>query len=347
MSYDLRSALGWITVIGVSVAVLSYVLSLAVTGATIAAGQYGPQLQSITRPLILWAFMVGFLTPPANAAVIIAGCLIIYAICFVKATKANGGFLAGLRLLSSGSKPKVLPNWLTVMPLLASALLVIDLLLSLLQDLFGVNTGSLGTTDPTVLLPSLALAPIAEEIGFRMSALWLFVTASIAFGLGRRIAQGFKMSISGQLGLVFSAFISPGYAKERAGLPSIRTNGLNGISTAEWIGLVITSVIFGLYHVLGGSGWGPGKFLTSALSGFALGIVYLAYGAYANILLHWFFDLYFSIFLYNGISGVLGIFGDLTSLGALALGVWGIFVGIHWLTRPKDRLAIPNMWQVV
>jgi hypothetical protein len=329
MSYDLRSALGWITAIAVTISVFSYILSLIVGTLLISTTTLGGQLHVLTQLFPFWALMLG-IGLEANSLLIVSVSLVIFAVCFLKAATSNGGFISGLRVLTSGITPRTLPNWLTVMPLLASAILLIDLLLTLLQSSAGVPTGMLPTTDPTQLIPLLAFAPIAEEIGFRISVIGLVVGILVAVSLGRSIAGGIRMPISHQLITFFSAFLSPGNAKERIGLPSIRTHGFKGISIVEWIFVILTSVIFGAYHVFGG-GWGPGKFLTAALSGFALALVYLAYGAFADILLHWFFDMYLTVFAYyNGLNGFFGIFGDLATLGALALGVWGIIVGIYW-----------------
>ncbi len=343
MSYDLRSALGWITAIAVVTSVFSYILSLIVSAALLTTTPLGGQLHVLPQQFILWAFMLG-IGLVANSLLIVSICLVIFAVCFLKAASANGGFLSGLRSLTSGATPRGLPNWLSVMPLLASAILLIDLLLTLLQDLFGVSTGMLPTSDPTILIPSLALAPIAEEIGFRISVLGLVAGILVAIKFGKNIAGGTSIKTINQLAIFFSAFLSPGYAKEKVGLPSIRTAGLKGISISEWVLLFITSIIFGLYHILGGGGWGPGKFLTAALSGFALGFVYLAYGAYADILLHWFFDLNFYAFYVFGQSssfnGVFATFGDLATLGALALGVWGIIVGIYWFARRNQSAVV-------
>jgi hypothetical protein len=339
MSYDLRSALGWITVIAVIISVFSYMLSLIVTAAALTTTQLGGQLHVLTQEFLLWALMLG-IGVFANSLLVVAICLVIFTVCFVKAANANGGFLSGLRTLSSGATPRVLPNWLAVMPLLASALLLIVFLLTLLQDLFGVSTGMLPTNDPTVLVPSLALAPIAEEIGFRISVLGLVVGILVAIKFGRNIANGSIVKSLPELGIFFSAFLSPGYAKEKVGLPSVRTSGFKGISIPEWIFLFLTSIIFGAYHVFGG-GWGPGKFLSAALSGFALGFVYLAYGAYADILLHWFFDLnFYAFYQYPAFNGAFSTFGDLATLGALALGIWGIIVGTYWFAKRKQTPII-------
>src|SRR5260370_7883151 len=108
---------------------------------------------------------------------------------------------------------------------------------------------------------------------------------------------------------ILAAFLSPGYAKEQAGLPSVRTSGLKGISKAEWVALLFTSLVFGAYHIISGAGWGPGKFLTPALSGFVLAIVYLSYGAYSPIFFPWFSNSYpYPYTTYTSLSHPFSIF---------------------------------------
>ncbi len=347
MSYELRSALGWITVIAVVISVLSYAISFIVSAALITATPLGGQLHVLTQIFPFWILMLG-IGLQTNSLLLVSISLVVFAVCFVKAADANGGFFSSLRQLTSRTTPRTLPNWLAVMPLLASAILVIDLLLTLAQSIGGVPTGSLPVTAPSSLIPLLAFAPVAEEIGFRISVIGLVVGILVAVKFGNRIAEGSRATITHQVVIFFSAFLSPGYAKEKVGLPSIRTAGFKGISIPEWIFVILTSIIFGAYHVLGG-GWGPGKFLTAALSGFALALVYLAYGAFADILLHWFFDMYLTVFAYYpGFNGFFGLFGDLATLGALALGVWGIIVGIYWTIswrNTRTRPPAPQFWQ--
>ncbi len=88
--------------------------------------------------------------------------------------------------------------------------------------------------------------------------------------------------------------------------------------------------------------------LTASLSGFVLALTYMAYGPYADILLHWFFNFYLYVFsVYTGFNGAFVIFGDLAVLGTLALGVWGIIVGVKWsLERKSQPNAVVAFGQV-
>jgi membrane protease YdiL (CAAX protease family) len=84
--------------------------------------------------------------------------------------------------------------------------------------------------------------------------------------------------------------------KELLNLRTIRENGVRGVSWFEWVTLAVTSGAFGAAHFLYGGGWEIGKISTATISGLALGFAYLRYGAYAPILLHWFFNYYFGTF---------------------------------------------------
>ena len=349
MGYDVRAALGWITVIAVFISVITYLLSLGVGFALVTTTQLGSQLQGLTGSLAIEAFLLIIPTSlTANGLLLVVISLIVFVGCFAKAATSNGGFLSGLRILSSGSRPRTLPNWLAVMPLLGSSLFVVVVVLTLIQNVGGVSTGSLNTNNPAILFASLTLSPIAEEIGFRISAIGPVVAILVAIGISRISTTEMRRPAQNPIIVVMAAFLSPGYAKEQAGLPSVRTSGLKGISIAEWVALLFTSLVFGAYHIISGAGWGPGKFLTAALSGFVLGIVYLSYGAYADILLHWFFNFYlYTYSVYTGLNGAFVTFGDLAALGTLALGVWGIIIGIKWMMERKPQPVAPTPFNYV
>lgn len=342
MSYPRRSAVGWITVFAVVVSIATYVLSLVIGVVVIASTDLGGQLANLTGQLLIEAFLLIFPTPLyANGLWLVILSLAVFVVCFIKAATANGGVPSGIRLLLSGSRPRALPNWLTIMPLVGSALFVIVVVLTLIQSTAGVSTGNLtcppgtpsGVCDAE-LFAGITTAPLAEEIGFRLTPIGLAVGILVVARLRRHVAQGAKMTVSRRVALFFTAFISPGSAKEKSGLPSIRTSGRKGITTIEWVLLLFTSGVFGAYHVFGGGGWGPGKFLSAALSGFVLGVVYLAYGAFADILLHWFFNFYFYVFAIYSLT-----LADLVTLGALALGAWGIIIGVYWLAKKPSTDA--------
>src|SRR5207253_6868740 len=108
------------------------------------------------------------------------------------------------------------------MPLLSSSLLIVTVLLSILLNSSGVSVGSLPATTPEELFASVAYAPVAEEVGFRITPIGLLIVIRTLVPLhrGRGLTRAGPMTVAGRIAL---AFFSPDRAKEDAGLPSIGT----------------------------------------------------------------------------------------------------------------------------
>ncbi|OLB71963.1 hypothetical protein AUI06_02305 [archaeon 13_2_20CM_2_52_21] len=346
MSQAPRSIPGILTAIVIGFVVLTYALSFIVAATAIFTTQLGPDLFGLNGFLPLEIFLLfipGVL--PANALGLVAAFMPIFAICFWAAAKDRGGFLSSLAALTRKAKPLTSPNWLVVMPLISSFLLVLTAILSISLNSAGVPVGSL-PQNGAELFAGVTFAPVAEEIGFRITPVGLVVVIRTLLPLHR--GRGFRSAgVAIVAKRILVALISPDRAKEAAGLPSIGTRGWRGIHWAEWILLIVSSAWFGVLHSLSGGGWGPGKALPAALTGLALGVVYLWYGAYANVLVHWFFDFYnITIFgaLLGGAESV--ILADLTVLASLFLAVAAFVYGIRWLKPERALVAQPTMIQM-
>ncbi len=332
MSGALRT-LGIVTAGAVSISVLTYLLALAIGLAVVSATQLGPDLLGLTGFLPIEAFTLFIPTfLPTNLLILVDVCLIIYSACFWAAARGKGGFVASLRTVSNGAKPRGIPNWLVAMPLVSSTLLIIVLILTYSLNAAGIPSGTLNEKDASLLFANLTYSPIAEEVGFRITTLGLLVGIRAIWHYSRSNS----VSASKVARTILSALLSPERAKENTGLQSIGNSSWRGIHWTEWILLLFTSSVFGIDHVTSGAGWGPGKALTAGLSGFILGIVYLGYGAYADILLHWFFNFYFEAFIIGAaFSGIITALGDLAALLTFAVGALGFLVGIVWLVVKK------------
>ncbi len=341
MSQPTRSIPGIIAAIVIAFVLLTYGLSFLIASLAIIATQLGDNLLSLNGFLPLEAFLL--IIPrifPANGLALVVAFMLIFVLCFWAATKDRGGFISSFVALTRKAKPTTTPNWLVVMPLISSFLLLLILILSISLSSAGVPVGNPPTSDPADLFASVTFAPVAEEIGFRITAIGVVVAIRTLLPLyrGRGLANAGVTTVATR---IMVALLSPDRAKESAGLPSIGTRGWRGIHWSEWTLITISSSWFGLAHPLSDSSWGPGKAFTAGLSGLALGLVYLWYGAYANILLHWFFDFYnFTIF---GAGRLLGgtypnILAGLAILASLFLGVAGFVYGIRWL-KPEKRGA--------
>jgi len=185
------------------------------------------------------------------------------------------------------------------MPIIAIMLYATVFLITDLQDLFRIPTGAIPTpktdTEYFDLYLNLSYASIIEEIGFRITPIGTLLLVQLFFVQSERSAV--TVSFKQRLELFLASFLYPDRAKRMAGVKNVAVNGIrDGISRDEWTMLLFTSLVFGAAHFVSGIGWEVGKITSTFLQGFVFGVVYLAYGVQAPILLHWFFNYYFYTF---------------------------------------------------
>jgi len=183
-------------------------------------------------------------------------------------------------------------NFLFALPIIASMLLLAVIGIHYFQEsALGVPTGEpVLPENPFETFFLLAYSPLIEEIGFRLSPIGLFLIVYVLWA-GRNVVA--QLSSKHLLKLLLVAPIYPEEAKRMVGLKNVGANGFRGISIAEWIMVLATSLIFGLAHLLSPIGWNVGKVTSTFMVGFVWGLAYLAYGFQAPILLHWYFNYYF------------------------------------------------------
>jgi hypothetical protein len=256
----------------------------------------------------------------------------IFFLCMILAWFDGDGFLSTVRGALSKSISLAKTNFLYIMPLAASALVSATVIISQFQESQGIQTGSINfpTTNPYVILTELSFAPLQEELAFRITSIGILVGVLllIVYRSDPRIS-----GLKNKAKLVLLAMFSPELAKTKMGYRNIRANGFPwGIGAVEWVLILLTAVIFGLAHVLTGSGWEVGKISTAFLAGLVFGIVFVVYGAYASILLHWFFNYYFDVLskaetAYGGIFHQISSLADITNLlgGQIILAVFLLF----------------------
>ena len=229
-------------------------------------------------------------------------------------------------------------NYLAMMPQIACVVLVLVILLQSLQQSVGIPTGGLPPEAPVLQFVSLSYAPLMEEFSYRITTIGfiggvflLFKAASPQSGMRR----------PSRIRILLLSMWKPQAAKELLGLRTIQTHGvIKGLLRSEWVLLIISSVAFGAAHYLAGSGWDIGKVSTAALAGFAMGFVYLRYGAYAPILLHWFFDYYFGAFDLASQVNVAGLGPLSDGINILTIGAGALF------TIALVVLALKRAWTV-
>jgi hypothetical protein len=348
MSQAPRGLLGRIAAGAVSFTVVTYTLALGVAFGLVTSSQFAGQLENIRVHFFTGAFFIyPIITPiPVDLLLLTDTCIIIYVACFIAAFRSRDGFLTGLQRLRQIGQISFKSSWLVAMPLVSCALLLVVLVATIVLSQSGVPSGTLCNPCPpqAELYAALTYSPISEEIAFRITTLGLLV-AIMTIWKNRSIEPGSRPKT---LSLVVASFLSPESAKAKVGLPTITANGRHGIHWSEWILLILTSSLFGIAHIIsGGTDWGTGKAFTAAISGFALGLVYLGYGAYAAILLHWFFDFYFETFSVGAdvFGGAVATLPGLVSLASLIVGTVSILVALAWLVRRIARGEIPTTYK--
>ncbi len=326
-----------------SITLATYILAMGISLLLLFSTSIGRDLFNHEGTLVIGAFMIPFRTPiRINMLVSFLATFALYAVCFFVAAKTKGGLVATLK---GGPRESIqrIPNWLVVMPLASSGLLLAMLVITGVQNLLGIPTGSLPPLEPYQMLYALAYSPILEETMFRFTVLGAIVAVRTIWNSSVFSSLGGSLSPAR---LVLLSLLLPDRAKAEAGLPSITRDGGRGIHWGEWLFVIITSTSFGLAHILTNSGWQVGKVLTAALAGLALGVVFLAYGAYASILLHWFFNFYFEVFSLGSslIGGIFRVLPGLIGLFTISVGVLGIAVAVILLvSRKPTAKATPYM----
>ena len=166
-------------------------------------------------------------------------------------------------------------------------LLLISLVIELLEESLGVKIGgssitSAFTSAPYTTYLSLIYAPFVEELGFRIIPLGLLIFCEALYisrksNLRERTSSGRMLAYS---------FLLPGRLRRNMGIK---------MGSAEIAGILITSALFGYAHYYFGA-WDPGKIAQAAFVGAFLAIGFIEFGPYVDIIMHWFFNGFISIY---------------------------------------------------
>ena len=282
-----------------------------------------------------------------SLGVLFAAIWVAFVICFIFAWLSRGGFIASVRNVLTKGETIAKTNFLIVMPLVTSGLLCATILIEQFQVTQGVQTGSLNfppATSPYLILLELAFAPLNEEFAFRITSIGIPLAIFLAFRYrSDPNVSGWKNTVK----FLLLTMLSPERAKSKVGYRNVSADGFfRGISALEWILILITSLAFGSAHYLLGGGWEIGKVSTAFLAGLFFAIMYVAYGAYADILLHWFFNYYFTVLdmaasAYGGVLSAFANISELTTLvaGGVILVIFLIYMAVRIGNSLVERVA--------
>jgi hypothetical protein len=251
----------------------------------------------------------------------------IYLILF--AIALNGPFLSILRSIRSVFARGVsglFQNSMLATMLVFPVVFFASVVLALIQQAGGIATGSLPPTDPVISLVELSLAPLREEIGFRVIPIGIVIFFILVARL--RIRDGL-------LGIWH-----PSRYLKRNDTPEQYKRDLNLV----YVLIGISAFLFGVAHYALGAGWGPGKITEAAVAGLALGGLYYKYGFPATVLLHWLIDYFLQVFT---LTPSLTTIGDVIVLYTIPVAVCSsivlllLFVGRF---RKRSREVYQENW---
>jgi len=283
---------------------------------------------------VLLLFWLGFFVP-IEAGTVFLSVWIVYVLCFVAAWKWRESFHKAFRELISNPFHGVFNNFLLILPLVSSMLLMAVTGMIELQASVGIPTGEpeFGNLPLQGIFLELAYAPVVEELGFRFIPIGLYAALYLLLAGRNTATKG---------GLLITAVLYPDGAKKAVGLPNVTEHGIwRGISVGEWVMIIVTSALYGYAHVMSGIGWQVGKITSVFVQGFIFAVAYIAYGFEAPILLHWYFNYYLFFFDPEVVSKFFPMVDPILSVVQVLIVLFGIFgwlaFAFMWLRKLLSR----------
>ncbi len=203
--------------------------------------------------------------------------IILFVISFLGPKK---NFIKSISDILSNEKNNLSNNYMINIIKWFSILVLISAIITIVQESFGIITQPPETQNDLILFLQISLAPITEEIGFRL----------ILIGIPLFLIYSHKSSIKFFLKSLWNPY-----------------SNLHIYENRKAIALIIgVGIFFGIAHVISGEPWTNGKILQASIGGIILGWVYYRYGLAAAIILHWAtnYFIYSYLFLISEINGI-------------------------------------------
>ena len=187
---------------------------------------------------------------------------IVYVVLFTIALLGpKDGFLKTMSSLLSQGKLKTKSNYLVAVTKWFSILILASAIINFVQEIFGISTVPPVAENNLIQFFYVTLAPLTEEIGFRV----------LLIGLPLFAIYSHKSSLKH----FFKSLWSP-------------SDNLHVYDSKKAIILiVVVAAFFGLSHIISGEPWSDGKFAQATASGIILGWIYFRFGLISAILVHW------------------------------------------------------------
>ena len=192
---------------------------------------------------------------------------LIYLLFFLSLSKNPSSFYMSLKLIRSPEDDRFLDNNLLFISYCFSLLTTFLFFLNYLQRNIGIPIGELPETNIVTDYVLLTIAPIVEEIGFRVTIIGLL---AVIF-----------LSKEKDLRIVFKSLWRPSDVID-----------VNLYKSLLRLLIIFSSLLFGWSHYAYGSGWDLGKISIATFAGLVLGFIYVYRGVIPAIMLHWAFNYY-------------------------------------------------------
>jgi len=164
-------------------------------------------------------------------------------------------------IISAGNYHQLRDNYIITAIKWFSILVVVSGVIISVQEFFGVSVEKIEAPNQLIQFFQLLLAPLIEEIGFRV----------MLIGLPLFALYSYKSS--------FRLFVKSLWRPSH----HLRITDLK----KPLLIIIIVGIFFGVSHVITGETWSAGKFAQATVSGLIIGWVYFRYGLAPAILIHW------------------------------------------------------------
>lgn len=255
---------------------------------------------------------------------------LVFVLSFTTSFFSKENYVSSLRhLLIKNDLGGIRGNFLVMMPVISSATLFAVSLIHTLEGQIGVEVGGLSFSDPFQEILSLSYTSCVEEIGFRLVPLLFPVALYLLFRSYEAMAN---VPLRRRVILVPLALFKPSSFQRRLNISGDRT-----LSTLELALLLISSALFSYAHFLSGS-WGIGKIPSVFVGGMVIGYCCLRYGFDSALLLHWFFNFYWSALSMSGtIGGAFLHLNEVVYFMTLYVGLVSLIIGVPYLFQKDVR----------
>jgi hypothetical protein len=203
--------------------------------------------------------------------------IILFVITFLGPKK---NFIKTIGDILSNEKNSLNDNYMLNIIKWFSILVLISAVITIIQENFGIITEPPDTANDLILFLQISVAPITEEIGFRL----------VLIGIPLFLIYSHKSSIKFFFKSLWTPYSTLHIYENKKAITII----------------VIVGIFFGVAHVISGEPWTTGKILQASIGGIILGWVYFRYGLAAAIILHWAtnYFIYSYLFLISEINGI-------------------------------------------